>query len=229
MMYLLYSADRYGLHGLGMDRSLPREGIAGLIRLAGLPIGNIRSLDATMTLTKNFVKSALLPTALIFSMASAQADEAAYRRASNVLGVALPVVAAGLSVANDDASGLLQLAKSETLTLASVELLKRVTHETRPNGKDDKSFPSGHAAIAFSAAQYMQMRGGWEYGVPAYLAASAVAYSRVQAREHYWKDVLAGAAIGIGSSYFFTDNKDQRSFSMMFSPNSAQLTYSSRW
>jgi len=47
-------------------------------------------------------------------------------------------------------------------------------------------------------------RYGWEYGVPAYAAASFVAYSRVEAREHQPHVVLAGAAIGIISSYIFT-------------------------
>ena len=43
-----------------------------------------------------------------------------------------------------------------------------------------------------------------EYGVPAYAAASFVAYSRVESREHYPRDVVAGAGIGILSSYIFT-------------------------
>jgi membrane-associated phospholipid phosphatase len=50
----------------------------------------------------------------------------------------------------------------------------------------------------------MRKRYGWEYGIPAYAAASFVAYSRVEAREHYPHDVIAGAAIGIVSSYIFT-------------------------
>jgi membrane-associated phospholipid phosphatase len=50
----------------------------------------------------------------------------------------------------------------------------------------------------------MRKRYGWEYGIPAYAAASFVAYSRVEAREHYAHDVIAGAGIGILSSYIFT-------------------------
>ena len=50
----------------------------------------------------------------------------------------------------------------------------------------------------------MRKRYGWEYGIPAYAAASFVAYSRVEAREHYPRDVIAGASIGIVSSYIFT-------------------------
>jgi membrane-associated phospholipid phosphatase len=50
----------------------------------------------------------------------------------------------------------------------------------------------------------MRKRYGWEYGVPAYAAASFVAYSRVEAKQHFPHDVIAGAAIGIASSYIFT-------------------------
>jgi membrane-associated phospholipid phosphatase len=50
----------------------------------------------------------------------------------------------------------------------------------------------------------MRKRYGWEYGIPAYVAATFVAYSRVESKQHYTHDVIAGAAIGIGSSYLFT-------------------------
>lgn len=164
---------------------------------------------------------------LVSGMVSA--SEQSYRTTSDVLALGLPVVAAAISVAQDDGSGFLQLAKSEAFTLLSVEILKRATHKTRPNGEDDRSFPSGHSAVAFAAAQYMYQRGGWEYGVPAYLAASAVAYSRVRANEHYWRDVLAGAALGIASSYYFTDSRERVRFSVMFGPRSAYAQIYSSW
>lgn len=50
----------------------------------------------------------------------------------------------------------------------------------------------------------MRKRYGWEYGVPAYAAASFVAYSRVESGQHHPHDVIAGAGIGILSSYIFT-------------------------
>ena len=53
-------------------------------------------------------------------------------------------------------------------------------------------------------AEFMRKRYGWEFGLPAYAAASFVAYSRVEAGEHHPEDVAAGAAIGIISSYIFT-------------------------
>ena len=50
----------------------------------------------------------------------------------------------------------------------------------------------------------MRKRYGWEYGVPAYAAATFVGYSRVESKQHFTKDVVAGAGIGILSSYIFT-------------------------
>ncbi len=72
------------------------------------------------------------------------------------------------------------------------------------------SFPSGHASAAFSGASFIQKRYGWQYGIPAYLAASFVGYSRVEADQHYVEDVLAGAAIGIISTFIFADSYQEK-------------------
>ncbi len=146
-------------------------------------------------------------------------------RNANFIAMGLPAFAAGVSFLNNDTDGVVQLIKSEAVTLGIVEVLKSTTHEMRPNGKDDKSFPSAHSAVAFSAAQYMQMKGGWEYGVPAYLAASYVAWARVDAREHRWRDVAAGAATGMLTTYYFTDANSGRRLGMSWSGRSAMLQY----
>ena len=109
----------------------------------------------------------------------------------------------GLGLGWRDTQGTVQFAESVGLTLGTTYLLKYAVDERRPNG-GSQSFPSGHASISFSAAEFMRKRYGWEYGIPAYGLASFVAYSRVEAREHYPHDVIAGAAIGILSSYIFT-------------------------
>lgn len=173
-----------------------------------------------------------LVTALVPLLASTPAlalDEDDYTTLSHVLAVGLPAVAGGISLANDDTPGLYQLAKSEAFTYAATQFLKLTVHEIRPNGRDDKSFPSGHTSVSFAAAQYMQMRGGWEYGVPAYVAASLVGYSRVRADEHYWTDVLAGAALGIASSYYFTDKGDWAKVSVLASPHAVHAQVSASW
>src|SRR6266480_3533820 len=123
--------------------------------------------------------------------------------AGDVLQYLLPATAAGLTLGYKDGKGALQFGESAALTLGVTYGLKYSIDEKRPNGRRH-SFPSGHSSISFSAAEVMRKRYGWEYGIPAYAAASFVAYSRVEAREHYPHDVLAGAAIGIVSSYIFT-------------------------
>ena len=123
--------------------------------------------------------------------------------AGNVLTFALPAAAAGLTLGLWDGQGALELGESAALTLGISFGLKSTIDETRPNG-DNYSFPSNHTSISFASAEFIRKRYGWEYGIPAYIAATFVAYSRVESKQHYAHDVIAGAAIGIGSSYLFT-------------------------
>jgi hypothetical protein len=115
----------------------------------------------------------------------------------------IPAFAAGYSWYNEDYEGLEQFGYSLLSTTAVVSTLKYTVDATRPNG-GSRSFPSGHTAWAFSGASYLQMRYGWSYGLPAYIAAGAVGWSRVYSDNHYWRDVIAGAAIATGFSYLFT-------------------------
>lgn len=74
--------------------------------------------------------------------------------------------------------------------------LKYVVDETRPNG-GRHSFPSGHTSFAFAGAEFIRKEYGWGWGIPAYATAGFVGWSRVESHQHYARDVLAGAAIGI--------------------------------
>ncbi len=123
--------------------------------------------------------------------------------AGDILHYVLPATAGGLTLARRDCKGTLQFAESTAVTLGATIGLKYAVNERRPNG-GSQSFPSQHASISFSAAEFMRKRYGWQYGLPAYAAASFVAYSRVEAGKHYPHDVIAGAAIGMVSSYIFT-------------------------
>lgn len=123
--------------------------------------------------------------------------------AGDILQFVLPATAGGLILGYNDGEGAVEFTESVALTLGTTYVLKYTVDERRPNG-GSQSFPSGHASISFSAAEFMRKRYGWEYGLPAYAAASFVAYSRVESGEHHPHDVIAGAAIGIVSSYIFT-------------------------
>ena len=124
--------------------------------------------------------------------------------AGDVLTYLLPATAGGLSLVYKDGKGALQFVESTALALGSTFALKYTISEERPNHDDNHSFPSTHSSVSFSSAEFIRMRYGWEYGIPAYTVATVVAFSRVQAKQHYWHDVIAGAAIGIGSSYLLT-------------------------
>ncbi|MBX3254186.1 MAG: phosphatase PAP2 family protein [Chitinophagaceae bacterium] len=80
--------------------------------------------------------------------------------------------------------------------------------ETYPNiiypaeEKHGRSFPSGHTIMAFATATTLSLQyKKWYVAVPAYTWAGAVGYSRLYQGVHYPSDVLAGAAIGIGTGY----------------------------
>ena len=80
-----------------------------------------------------------------------------------------------------------------------VEVTKRVTHRTRPDGESKGSnaaFPSSHAANSFALAWVLWRR--WpRAGVFIFSCAAVVAYSRMYLNRHFFSDVLVGAVIGL--------------------------------
>ena len=142
---------------------------------------------------------------LLFCLVLSDAAEASdgVERAGEILQLALPATAAGLALAFHDRDGFVQFSESGAVTLGVTYGLKYSIDATRPNG-GQHSFPSGHTSTSFASAEFIRGRYGWSYGIPAYIAASFVGYSRVESKQHHTRDVIAGAVIGIGSSYLFT-------------------------
>ena len=148
--------------------------------------------------------------------------------AGDILQYVLPATAAGLTLGCKDGDGALEFGESAALTLGVTYGLKYSIDEKRPNGSLH-SFPSGHSSISFSSAEYMLKRYGWEYGIPAYAVGSFVAYSRVEAREHHPHDVIAGASIGILSSYIFTRHYKGWDIELEGGRKSCGITLSHAW
>jgi membrane-associated phospholipid phosphatase len=153
----------------------------------------------------------LLSGLLVISFQTSLHAGAPIQTSGDLLQLVLPVFALGATIGhrneNDgrlwDREGSVQFAKSAALTLASTYTLKYALDTPRPDG-GRYGMPSGHTSISFSSAEFVRKRYGWEWGLPSYLAASWVAYSRVESRQHHPEDVVAGAGIGILSSYLFT-------------------------
>jgi hypothetical protein len=82
------------------------------------------------------------------------------------------------------------------VNLAYTEVLKVAVGRERPNGEDNKSFPSGHTSNAFALAAVAERHYGWKIGVPAYLIAGVVGVSRLHEDKHWLSDVLAGGTVG---------------------------------
>jgi membrane-associated phospholipid phosphatase len=132
-----------------------------------------------------------------------------HRRKGDALSFALP---AGVALAawwqdrqspppTEDDSEFRQWALSFTVTMGATELLKRSVNSQRPDRRDNLSFPSGHAARAFSAATFVHRRAGFESAWPLYAAATYVGWTRVDANRHRWFDVLGAAGLSAALSW----------------------------
>lgn len=81
------------------------------------------------------------------------------------------------------------------LTEGSVLGMKAAFRRTRPDG-GNYSFPSGHAARTFAVASVLETLHGPKAGIPAFLIAGFISFTRVDQNSHYLSDVIFGAAWG---------------------------------
>lgn len=104
-----------------------------------------------------------------------------------------------------------QIAGSVIIAAGATEALKLIFDRQRPFQKytgvypckyeDGKSFPSGHASLAFAAATSVSLEyKKWYIIVPAYAWACGVSYSRLYLGEHYPTDIIGSAVTGAGSA-----------------------------
>lgn len=97
----------------------------------------------------------------------------------------------------------MRIGASVAFNAGLTELLKSSIHEMRPDRSDNDSWPSRHTSWAFNlmsvAAHELYGYSGW-WVVGAHTAANAVAVQRLLSGNHFPKDVLGGAAVGIIST-----------------------------
>jgi membrane-associated phospholipid phosphatase len=120
----------------------------------------------------------------------------------------------GVPGKHDLANQTALLCKSAILMTAIFFSLKYTNIETRPDGHDNASWPSGHTEQAFAAASLLQKEYGYKsiwYSIGGYTVATSVGVLRILNNKHYLPDVLIGAAAGI------------------LSTNLVYLTHQNRW
>lgn len=144
-------------------------------------------------------------------------------QAGDVLAIAIPATGFAAAWLYDDYEGAKQLTISAIAAQTITEMTKHTVGRYRPNsdlaGASYKSFPSGHAAGAFSGAAFLQTRYGATWGIPAYAAATFVAASRVHGNRHYPDDVLAGASLGFLVNQYVVSPYVKDGVVIQFSPN----------
>ncbi|WP_153799981.1 phosphatase PAP2 family protein [Foetidibacter luteolus] len=105
-------------------------------------------------------------------------------------------------------TGTILISGAVTHTLKTLIRRKRpyesypgIIHPYKPN-YDHRSMPSGHTSLAFATATGIALEyRKWYIAAPALAYAAAVGYSRMYLGVHYPSDVLAGAAVGVGSAW----------------------------
>jgi hypothetical protein len=117
-----------------------------------------------------------------------------FEDAGTGIAIALPLIAAGITVRKHDRRGFYQLVTETVLTVGTAYALKQIVRERRPDGSD----------------WFLWRRYGWEYGLPAAAASGFVGWSRTQANKHHWYDTLASSAIAGTYAHFVTTRMEKR-------------------
>ena len=172
---------------------------------------------------------------LIFSVftnvALAQGNKSNTEKAGDLIQVLMPATAYATTFILDDKDGRKQFYRSFLTNLGITYTLKYAINKPRPENNGNHSFPSGHTSSAFQGATFIQKRYGLKYGIPAYIGASFVGWSRIEGEsdKHYLTDVAAGAAIGIFSGYYFTSPYKNLVVTPSASSNAIGLNINYKW
>lgn len=161
----------------------------------------------------------------VLAASPATAANGNLRKAGNLLTIALPVSALGVSLLKNDWRGLGEFVVSAGLTVGSAYALREIVRIRRPDGSDFRSFTPPDLALADSAGDYLWDRYGWKYGVPAYAARFLVSYALSDEKKNHWYDTAASAALAYGFNYALVSRYHERPVRVSFDPepNGASL------
>jgi membrane-associated phospholipid phosphatase len=174
-----------------------------------------------------FKKTLLLFFSLFFSLVTFQIQAqdtsetkpeiGTTQKIGDVVLFALPAATLGTSFIIGDKKGAWQFTKGLLLTVGVTYGLKYSINKQRPDMSNDNAFPSGHTSTVFHSAGYVHRRYGFKYAIPSYALAGFTAASRIDSNKHDILDVIAGAAIGLGSNLLFTTEYQQEHMELTYS------------
>ena len=167
-----------------------------------------------------------------------------YATAGDILQYAIPLAGLTAAFVQKDWQGAKQVGATVATALGTANLMKLGISKWRPDLADENSFPSGHTAAAFAGAAFIDMRYGWEFGVPAYALAAFTGYTRLRIDTHFVDDVVSGMSIGLLSAAMWTsplsgtvrpilgENREGKSFGVLISlrgPNRERSAQQPDW
>ena len=152
----------------------------------------------------------VLAGAALSLSAPAYASDSSWAHASTVGRDGLMIAALAVPAVHGDLEGVGRAGWAMGATRLVTDGLKSTIHEERPDESNNRSFPSGHTSMSFSAAATLHKRYGWKYGIPAHIVAAFVGAARVKADKHYVHDVVVGAAIGEAAGWLLSKRKDAK-------------------
>lgn len=120
--------------------------------------------------------------------------------AFTLAGIALSTFAVGTIMKNNSIVETGRaLIEAEIITAVMTSIIKISVGRERPDGSGNRfrsSFPSGHVSGSFALASTIDSMYGHYVGIPLYLFAGYVGFSRMSDNKHFLSDVIFGAALG---------------------------------